>query len=158
MSEIDVKELNRLMGMLHAIDVGLMVLDKNFTIKVWNDFMTNHSGIRGEHVIGTNLFERFNDLPEDWLRNKTRSVFQLNNSAFTTWEQRPYLFKFKNYRPITGMADFMYQNITFLPLSSADGSVDHIGIIVYDVTDVAVGRFALEKAYQEIKRLRKSGR
>ncbi len=158
MSEIDVKELNRLMGMLRSIDVGLIVLDEDFTIKVWNDFMTNHSGIRGEHVIGTNLFDRFNDLPEDWLRNKTRSVFQLNNSAFTTWEQRPYLFKFKNYRPITGTADFMYQNITFLPLSSADGMVDHIGIIVYDVTDVAVGRLALEQVNKELKELRKLSR
>ncbi len=156
MSEIDVKELQRIMGMLRSIDVGLMVLDEDFTIKVWNDFMTNHSGIRGEHVIGTNLFDRFNDLPEDWLRNKTRSVFQLNNSAFTTWEQRPYLFKFNNYRPITGTADFMYQNITFLPLSSADGTVDHIGVIVYDVTDVAVGRMALEQANEEIGKLRKS--
>ncbi|VAW96130.1 diguanylate cyclase (GGDEF domain) with PAS/PAC sensor [hydrothermal vent metagenome] len=154
MSEIDVKEVQRLMGMLRSIDVGLIVLDENFTIKVWNDFMTNHSGIRGEHVVGTNLFDRFNGLPEDWLRNKTRSVFQLNNSAFTTWEQRPYLFKFKNYRPITGTADFMYQNITFLPLSSADGTVDHIGIIIYDVTDVAVGRVALEKANEKIEELR----
>ncbi len=156
MSEIDVKDIQRLLGMLRAIDVGLIVLDEDFTIKVWNDFMTNHSGIRGEHVIGTNLFDRFNDLPESWLRNKTRSVFQLNNSAFTTWEQRPYLFKFKNYRPITGTADFMYQNITFLPLSSADGTVDHIGMIVYDVTDVAVGRLALEQANKELKELRKS--
>ncbi len=156
MSEIDVKEVQRLMGMLRSIDVGLIVLDEDFTIKVWNDFMTNHSGIRGEHVVGTNLFDRFNGLPEDWLRNKTRSVFQLNNSAFTTWEQRPYLFKFKNYRPITGTADFMYQNITFLPLSSADGTVDHIGIIVYDVTDVAVGRMALEQAHKKIEELRKA--
>lgn len=154
MSEIDVKDIQRLLGMLRAIDVGLIVLDEDFTIKVWNDFMTNHSGIRGEHVIGTNLFARFNDLPEDWLRNKTRSVFQLNNSAFTTWEQRPYLFKFKNYRPITGTADFMYQNITFLPLSSADGTVDHIGIIVYDVTDVAVGRMALEQANKELEKIK----
>lgn len=153
MSELDVHELHRLMGMLRSIDVGLIVLDEDFTIKVWNNFMTNHSGIRGEHVIGSNLFDRFNDLPQDWLRNKTRSVFQLNNSAFTTWEQWPYLFKFKNYRPITGAAEFMYQNITFLPLSSADGIVDHIGIIIYDVTDVAIGKIELEKANNELKEL-----
>ena len=149
----DIHELHRLMGMLRSIDVGLIVLDKDFTIKVWNDFMTNHSGIRGEHVIGSNMFDRFADLPEEWLINKTRSVFMLNNSAFTTWEQRPYLFRFKNYRPITGSADFMYQNITFLPLSSADGTVDHLGIIIYDVTDVAVGKMQIEEANAELKKL-----
>jgi len=149
----DVHELHRLMGMLRSIDVGLIVLDEEFTIKVWNDFMTNHSGVRGEHIIGGNLFDTFGDLPKEWLINKTKSVFMLNNSAFTTWEQRPYLFRFKNYQPITGAAEFMYQNITFLPLSSADGTVDHLGIIIYDVTDVAVGKIQIEQANEELKKL-----
>ncbi len=52
----------------------------------------------------------------------------------------------------------MYQNITFLPLSSADGTVDHIGIIVYDVTDVAVSRMALEQANEALEELRKQAR
>ena len=152
MSE-DIHELHTLTGMLRLIDVGLIVLDKEFTVKVWNDFMTNHSGVRGEHVIGSNLFDKFHDLPEEWLLNKTKSVFLLNNRAFTTWEQRPYLFKFKNYRPITGSADFMYQNITFLPISSADGTVDHLGIIIYDVTDVAVSKLQIEEANEKLKKL-----
>ena len=152
----DVHELHRLMGMMRSIDLGLIVLDENFTVKVWNDFMTNHSGVRGEHVIGSNLFDKFSDLPKDWLTNKTKSVFNLNNKAFTTWEQRPYLFKFKSYRPITGAADFMYQNITFIPLSSDSGTVDHLGIIIYDVTDAAVGKIELGKVKDELLKL-KSG-
>lgn len=153
MATEDIHELHTLMGMLRLIDVGLIVLDKDFTIQVWNDFMTNHSGVRGEHVIGSNLFDKFPELPAEWLTNKTKSVFLLNNRAFTTWEQRPYLFNFKNYRPITGSADFMYQNITFLPLSSADGTVENLGIIIYDVTDVAVGKMQIEEANEELKKL-----
>lgn len=150
----ELTELDRLMSMMRSIDLGLVVLDDKFTVKVWNDFMTNHSGVRGEHLIGSNLFEKFNDLPEEWLRSKTKSVFMLNNKAFTTWEQRPYLFKFKSYRPITGAADFMYQNITFIPLSSAIGTVDHMGIIIYDVTDAAVGKIELDKANRELRKFK----
>jgi len=150
----DLTELDRLMSMMRSIDLGLIVVDENFTVKVWNDFMTNHSGVRGEHLIGNNLFEKFNDLPKEWLSNKTKSVFMLNNKAFTTWEQRPYLFKFKSYRPITGAADFMYQNVTFLPLSSADGTVDHLGIIIYDVTDVALGKIMLNEANLALEKLK----
>lgn len=152
----DIHELHRLMGMMRSIDLGLIVLDENFTVKVWNDFMTNHSGVRGEHVIGANLFDKFSDLPKEWLTNKTKSVFNLNNKAFTTWEQRSYLFKFKSYRPITSTADFMYQNITFIPLSSDTGEVDHLGIIIYDVTDAAVGKIELSKVKDELLKL-KSG-
>jgi hypothetical protein len=61
-----------------------------------------------------------------------------------TWEQRPYLFKFPNYRPITGSEPFMYQNITLSPLTSATGKVDFISMMIYDMTDVAVGKKQLE--------------
>jgi hypothetical protein len=61
-----------------------------------------------------------------------------------TWEQRPYLFKFPNYRPITGSESFMYQNITLSPLTSATGKVDFISMMIYDMTDVAVGKKQLE--------------
>jgi len=66
--------------------------------------------------------------------------------AFSIWEQRPYVFKFKNYRPITGIAEHMYQNISIFPMVDTTGTVNNICIIVYDVTDVATGRTALKQA------------
>jgi hypothetical protein len=61
-----------------------------------------------------------------------------------TWEQRPYLFKFPNYRPITGNEQYMYQNITLSPLVSANGTVESISMMIYDVTDIAAGKKQLE--------------
>ena len=77
----------------------------------------------------------------------------LKNRAFISWEQRPYVFKFKNYRPITGRADFMYQNVTLLPLASLTGQVTHISIIIYDVTDVAINKLQLKGVNQQLERL-----
>ena len=34
--------------------------------------------------------------------------------------------RFKNYQPITGLEDFMYQNTTLLPLKGINGSVDRV--------------------------------
>ena len=48
----------------------------------------------------------------------------------------------------------MYQNITFIPLSSAIGTVDHMGIIIYDVTDAAVGKIELDKANRELRKFK----
>ena len=47
----------------------------------------------------------------------------------------------------------MYQNITLIPLISADGMVNQIGIIIYDVTDMAVGKVQLEKANDQLQSL-----
>ncbi len=152
-AQVDFKELHWMMDMLQSIDVGLIVLDREFSIQVWNSFMENHSGIRPEKVIGANLFELFPEIPEQWFRRKADSSVLLKGRAFTTWEQRPYLIRFKNYRPITGTAEFMYQNVTFIPLLSVDGSVNHIGVIIYDVTSVAVGKLALESVNSQLQTL-----
>ena len=143
-------ELHWLMEMLHNIDVGLVVLDREYNIQIWNGFMENHSGLLPREVKDQNLFSLFEEIPRDWFIRKAESVFLLKNKAFTIWEQRPYLFKFQNYRPITGTADYMYQNTTFIPLMAATGEVSHLCLIVYDVTDNAVHKKDLEKANEEL--------
>jgi len=137
-------ELHWLMEMLHNIDVGLVVLDKDFTIQIFNGFMENHSGLFPREVKGKRLFDLFEEIPEEWFVRKAESVFLLKSKAFTIWEQRPYLFKFDSYRPVTGSADFMYQNTTFLPLLSTTGEVSHLCLIVYDVTDNALYKQSLD--------------
>src|SRR3569833_3413574 len=72
------------------------------------------------------------------LLHKINSVFILKNFAFTSWEQRPYLFKFRHNRPVTGGADFMYQDCTFIPLKDDTGEVQQVCITVIDVTDTAI--------------------
>ncbi len=149
----ELHEFHWLMDMLQTVDVGLVVLDHDYRVKVWNGFMENHSGITASRMRGQNLFAMHPDLPETWLRRKVETVFLLNTRTFTTWEQRPYLFRFRNYRPITGTEPCMYQNITFSPLSSASGSVDHVCILVYDVTDIASGQRKLEQANVQLEQL-----
>ncbi|MBA1147629.1 diguanylate cyclase [Ectothiorhodospiraceae bacterium WFHF3C12] len=137
--------------MLQSVDVGLVVLDAGYRIRLWNGFMENHSGMTPDEVRGESLFELFPEVPEAWFRRKADGVFLLRNRAFTIWEQRPYLFRFRNYRPITGTAQHMYQNITLMPLVSPDGRVGHICLQVYDVTEAAVSRGALERANDRLE-------
>ncbi|MCI0505443.1 MAG: GGDEF domain-containing protein [Gammaproteobacteria bacterium] len=152
-AKIEITELHWMMDMLQSIDVGLIVLDGDYHVQVWNSFMANHSGVPAKDIIGKKLFEIFADISEEWFKRKAESVVLLNCRSFTTWEQRPYLIKFKNYRPITGPAEFMYQNVTFIPLTSVDGTVNHIGIIIYDVTDSAINGGELEKANSTLQEL-----
>lgn len=157
-NQLDMKEWHWQMDMLQNIDVGLVVLDRDYNIQVWNSFMENHSGLSPSFAIGKNLFNLFSEVPQAWFKRKVESVFMLKNRSFTTWEQRPYLFKFKNYRPITGIAAFMYQNITLIPLVSVDSTVNHIGIMIYDVTDMAVNKLRLELANDQLESLSRTDR
>ena len=140
-----------IMDIVQNVDVGLVLLDKDFKIELWNSFMQNHSATTAEEVIQKNLFDVFPEIDEVWLRRKVESVFLLKNSAFTTWEQRPYLFRFENYRPITGKAEFMYQNSTFIPIQGLNGKTDGICIIIYDVTEQAVNHLELEEVNKQLE-------
>ncbi|WP_018983557.1 PAS domain-containing protein [Salinimonas chungwhensis] len=133
-----------MMDMLQTVDVGIVVLDRQFKVKVWNGFMESHSGMLPSEVREKSLFSLFPDIAETWFAQKARPVFELKTRAFMTWEQRPYLFKFPNYRPITGNEQYMYQNITLSPLVSANGTVESISMMIYDVTDIAAGKKQLE--------------
>lgn len=141
------------MDILQNIDVGLIVLDEQYKVVVWNSFMQNHSGKSPEKVLGKSLFNVFPELSEGWFRHKAESVFVLQNATFTTWEQRPYLFRFPHYRPITGTAEHMYQNSTIIPLPNTKGEVDHICVIIYDVTDTAVNKIAQQQANEKLQSL-----
>ena len=155
-AQVDVSEMHWLMDMFQTVDVGLVVLNCDYRIQVWNGFMENHSGLTPRQVRDRYLFDLFSEIDEDWLRRKCDPVMLLKNRAFTIWEQRPYIFKFRNYRPITGSAEYMYQNSTIFPLTDTRGKVTHLCIIIYDVTDVAVSRIELESMNGRLKQLSKT--
>jgi diguanylate cyclase len=152
-AEFDVSEIHWLMDMFQTVDVGLVVLNSDYRIQVWNGFMESHSGLTPRQVRERYLFDLFPEIDEQWLRRKCDPVMLLKNRAFTIWEQRPYIFKFKNYRPITGSAEYMYQNSTIFPLTDTRGQVTHLCIIIYDVTDAAVSRTELESMNGRLKQL-----
>ncbi|QJR82868.1 PAS domain-containing protein [Alteromonas pelagimontana] len=133
-----------MMDMLQTVDVGIVVLDREFKVKVWNGFMESHSGMLPSEVRDKSFLSLFPHIDPQWFAKKSRPVFELKTRAFMTWEQRPYLLKFPNYRPITGNEQFMYQNITLSPLTSANGKVEYLSMMIYDVTDIAAGKKQLE--------------
>ena len=140
----EMREFHWMMTLLQNVDVGLVVLDREFRIKIWNGFMESHSGKLPSEVRNQSLFTLFSEIDEAWFRRKAWSVFELKSRAFIVWEQSTYLIRFPNYRPITGSEEVMYQNITLSPIISPNGQVEAICMMIYDVTDIAAGKKALE--------------
>ncbi len=138
--------LSFLRFIVDRVNVGIIVVNKEMEVLLWNHFMEVNSGCPVHEILGRNIFERFDDLPQKWLEKKIKSVFILKNFAFTGWEQRPYLFKFKHNRPVTGGTDHMQQNCTFLPIMDDSGMVQAVCITVFDVTDISIYQTKLKEA------------
>ena len=155
MSDIDssMGELHEVFSILQFIDVGLIVINRDYEISLWNGFMENHSGKTPAEVDGKSIFSVFPEINESLLRRKVESVFHLKNHGFTLWKQHSHFVRFDSTRPITGQSDKMYQNLTIFPLVNLQGEVHKACLMIYDVTDAALREQEFISANKQLKEL-----
>jgi len=142
-----------LAALVDNINVGIVVVNREHEVVLWNRFMAVHSGRSADEVVGRNLFEAFPELPKRMLRQKVRSVFLLNHQAFTSWEHRPYIFAFPHNRPITGGVDRMRQDCTFFPIADDSGEPAFVALTIFDMTDASIYQERMQQTQRELEEL-----
>lgn len=147
---IPANQLPILKGIVGRVSIGIFAIDEQCTIVLWNEFMENHSQKKSADVLGKNLFECFPELPQKWLERKIKNVFLLKNFSFTSWEHRPYLFRFQHNRPITGGVDYMRQNCTFLPIKDENEEFKYVCVTIFDATDTSIYEGMLKSAVKSL--------
>ncbi|MBB3168884.1 sensor domain-containing diguanylate cyclase [Simiduia aestuariiviva] len=155
---MEMREIHWLMDMVTHIDLGLVVFDRQGKIAVWNHFMENHSGLSSTEMREQCLFDVYPELKKDWFQRELDTVLLLENEVFITWEQVPHLMGFAAYRPITAKSHYMYQNVVLRAIRSASGETDLVSMTLYDVTDIASNKLALESANKELAILSRTDR
>jgi diguanylate cyclase (GGDEF)-like protein len=130
--------------LVDRINVGILTVSPEGLVLQWNRFLEAHTRLPAEEVIGRNLYDRFPDLPRAWLERKLQSVFLLKNFAFTSWKQRPYLFRFEDHRPLSSGVDAMRQDCAFIPLLH-DGRVKAISVVIIDATETYESQMRLDE-------------
>ncbi|MEM0909937.1 MAG: GGDEF domain-containing protein [Pseudomonadota bacterium] len=132
-------------ALISSIEVGVVVLNKDFVVEEWNQFMENHTSISTDAIKDKSLFEQVREINANWFMNKCQPVFELQIPVFIIWEQRQYLFKMHSARPISSPSEYMYQNVTIFPIiNPANQQVEKACMLVYDVTDEATSKLRIE--------------
>jgi len=137
---------------LAQLNSGVIVVDDEYRIHYLNAFIERHASVQLSEVQGKSIFAVFADLPEAWLKRKLMSVLDLKTPAFSSWEQRQYIFKLPHLRPITSSSQYMAQNCSMLPLSSEQAEQPLICILIEDATDAFVYQQHLSKTLIELER------
>ncbi|WP_423839553.1 diguanylate cyclase [Vibrio mytili] len=155
---LDMANFHWVTQILDTMDSGLIVLDRDNKVCVWNSFMQSYSGVLSQDILGQCLFEHFDELPRSWLETKIRTSVDLETRSFSSWENRPYLFRFNNFSPVSNSNEFMFQDIVITPLRALSGEVSHIAIQVNDVSETARSRIHLKETNQHLSEIsRKDG-
>lgn len=133
----------------NLLTVGVVMVDRRFTILLWNRFMELNSNVRAEEVLGKNIFEAFPELNRDWLEKKIKSCMILKTPSYSSWRQRPYLLRFKASSTVAGDAEFMYQDVSIFPIRDGEGAVQGACIALHDMTELAESARLLEQAVDQ---------
>lgn len=144
------RDLHWLLDVIQSSDIGIVVLDRELNIEVFNRFMQAHSGRPAEAVIGESILNIFPELSGSWLCPRVETVFETGVPLYSNWQQRPWVFQFQMDLPVHTDVPIMYQNTVLLPLRAANTQVERVALVVYDTTAEARGHHQLAEAQQAL--------
>jgi diguanylate cyclase (GGDEF)-like protein len=119
-----------------TINNGLLVIDREMTVKYWNRWMAMHSGISAEKIVGSSLFSHFPELDQAHFRRNCKSVFQFGNFCYFSQRLHKYLFPMPAPGSLADSFDYMQQSCSMGPLRNQNNTVEMLYISVQDVTEV----------------------
>jgi len=129
--------LNELTQIFDTVNFGLVVLDRDLKIQYWNRWMSIHSSLLAEQIIGEPLFDFFPHLSTPSFNKNCKAVLSFGNFAFFSQKLHKYLFPFKPDSSFGYRFDLMQQSCTMGPLRSEDHAISGLFLIVQDVTELA---------------------
>jgi two-component system NtrC family sensor kinase len=138
-------------ALLERLYLGLVVVDSELRVVVWNRFLELHSSRPAAEVLGKVIFDCFPEVPHPWFERRLRTIFRLRNSAFTSWRERPFLFRFSQNGLLGNGDEPMRQDCGFFPILDEAGQVTHVAISVSDSTDAYRSHNKLDQALGELQ-------
>ena len=120
------------------LNVGIVVLDRQFTIRYWNRWLAQCSDLPAETVVGRLLFDVFPNLDTPRFRRNCKAVFSFGSFSFFSQKLHSHLFPFKPVNMPGSGLEFMQQNCTLGPIYDDKRQINQLFISVEDVTEAVV--------------------
>lgn len=136
---------------IDALSQGLLVLDRNLKVVLWNRWLELHSGLDRSAVVGRVVTEVFPDLIKKGFVWKVQQVFKLGNYAFFSQKLHRYLFPLSSAQYLQNRYERMQQNAVVAPLRGANNQVEHVCVTVQDYTDTVMYQERLEESTRRLE-------
>ncbi|MFH1035063.1 MAG: diguanylate cyclase [Pseudomonadota bacterium] len=138
---------------LDALSQGLIVLDRDLKVMLWNRWMEQHSRLDSSQVVGKVITDIFPDLVKKGFVWKVQSVFKLGNYAFFSQRLHRYLFPLAASNYLQDRYEFMQQNAVLAPLRGPDGQVEQVCVSILDYTDTVMYQERLEDSTKRLEQM-----
>lgn len=137
---------------IDSLSQGLMVLDREMRVLMWNRWMEQHSRLERQDVLGRVITDIFPDLVKKGFAWKVQSVFKLGSYAFFSQRLHRFLFPLpaSNYLQ-QDRYEYMQQNAVLAPLRGKDGQVEFVCVSITDYTDTVMYQERLEESTRRLE-------
>lgn len=139
-------------GMLRAalthVAMGLLVVDEDLTVVLWNLWMADTSGVPAEQAIGRTLAEIFPDTRLRRLRRKVRQVVLLGNQAFFDARVHGAVLPLRRATPLHSDEGWIQQSCTLSPVDV--GGRRLVCVTIADETAAVIAERKLKEAHRAL--------
>ena len=98
------------------VDIGLIVLDKDIRITIWNDWMVKHSQIKFSNAQNSYLFDLFPSLNHGRIKQGIHNALTYHQHSFITHALKQQLFLLHTSDEKTGEPIPIHQKINISPI------------------------------------------
>jgi PAS domain S-box-containing protein len=122
---------NNQYSVLDSVSVGICIIDKDYIVRFWNEFMEDYTGFSKDEIQQNLLFDVFPAFQNKLYETRINNIFEgwppviLSSRLHTPFFLSKEIYNSKRY-----------QDIIITPVFSDDNSINHALITVNDVTDL----------------------
>jgi len=135
---------------ISAIDNGIVILDSELKIHLYNKWLEIYTHIKEEDILGKKLTDLFPVIKEKTLLRKVKTALRMNTPTFYTATTSHYLIPIKINQIKNSLFSYMQQDVSIIPF---DQEKNLVAIILTDQTNMANTNALLNAHVEKIKEL-----
>jgi len=125
-------------------DIGIMIIDRDLKVVVWNNWLARTSHISSEEAVGCLLPDVFSAIGETRIFSAIDEALSSGRSAFFSQSLNPPSFPLKDFGNVSDDTSYMDQTIIIKPIYNAGGEVFCL-IQIMDVSKIVLRERALRE-------------
>lgn len=126
-------EITRPNVLLDALEIGVIILDEEFNIAYWNQWLEINTTLSGDDVMGKNLRDFYPDIDYNVLGRKMRTALRLGSPAFYDASIQNRFIEI----PRTKITSSLLQHMQLQVIVSTYSKEDNLVMIsIYDISDL----------------------
>lgn len=136
--------------LLDALEIGVMIIDENFEVRYWNQWLEINTSHPASEMIGKNLHDFYPQIDYKVLSRKIRTTLRLQSPTFYDASLQNRFIEIPRTKITTSLLKYMQLQVTISPYVVDENLVM---VSIYDISDLHELKLTLQSQMEKISEL-----